>query len=75
MLAASGIGIDTDGSTVRATARIGRDEKGYVWAVDVVAELPGADEDARRQAFELAQDICPIVRATRGNIEVDISAG
>lgn len=73
-LVASGQGVDTEDSQVRATARIGRDEQGYVWAVDVEVSLPGAPEDARARIVDQAAHICPIVRCTAGTLEVSITA-
>ena len=69
-LVASGQGIDTSSSEVHATTRIGRDEQGYVWGVDVEVVLPGQPEDVRQRVVDQAAHICPISRSTRGNIEV-----
>lgn len=73
-LVASGQGVDTSASEVHATTRIGRDDQGYVWGVDVDIVLPGADEEARQRIVDQAARICPIARSTAGNIEVSLSA-
>ena len=72
-LIASGQGVDTSSSQVHATTRIGRDEKGYVWGVDVEVVLPGQPEDVRQRVVDQAAHICPISRSTRGNIEVTLT--
>ena len=72
-LIASGQGVDTTTSEVHATTRIGRDDKGYVWSVDVEVVLPGASDDVRQRIVDQAASICPISRSTDGNIEVSLT--
>ena len=72
-LIASGQGVDASGSEVHATTRIGRDDRGYVWGVDLDVVLPGQPEELRQRIVDQAAGICPISRSTAGNIEVNIS--
>ena len=72
-LIASGQGVDASASEVHATTRIGRDDRGYVWGVDLDVVLSGQPEEVRQRIVDQAAAICPIFRSTAGNIEVSIS--
>ncbi|WP_018156853.1 organic hydroperoxide resistance protein [Demetria terragena] len=74
-LVASKEGLDTSESTVTATVKFGETEAGFGLAVDLVANIPGVDEAKAKELVEKAHQVCPYSKATRGNIEVNVSAG
>jgi organic hydroperoxide reductase OsmC/OhrA len=43
-------------------------------AVAIDVHIPGVDEAAARKLIEGAHEVCPYSNATRGNIEVTLSA-
>jgi lipoyl-dependent peroxiredoxin len=61
--------------TVQATVGIGKNEAGnFSLAVDIVATIPGVDQALADALVQEAHAICPYSNATRGNIEVTVSA-
>jgi osmotically inducible protein OsmC len=76
VLVASTQGVETSGSEVTATVRLGKDEQGgYGLAVDLTATLPGVDADTTERLLQRAHRTCPYSLATQGNIEVSLRAG
>jgi lipoyl-dependent peroxiredoxin len=68
-------GIDTSDSTVTAEVSFGPSEDGgFGLAVDIKAEIPGVDTAKAQELVELAHEFCPYSKATRGNINVTVSA-
>lgn len=65
--------IDTSGSTVTAAVSLGKIEGGFGLAVELKVEIPGVDADKAHELVELAHEVCPYSRATRGNIEVTLT--
>ena len=59
-------GLDLCGSTVTA---------GVGLAVALVADLPGVEHDVAEELVAAAHEGCPYSKATRGNIDVTVSAG
>lgn len=59
---------------VRVTAGIGENDGGFQLAVDILAVFQGVEQDAADKLVAEAHQICPYSKATRGNIEVNISA-
>jgi lipoyl-dependent peroxiredoxin len=60
---------------VQATVGIGRNESGgYSLAVDIVATITGVDQALADAIVQEAHAICPYSNATRGNIEVTVTA-
>jgi osmotically inducible protein OsmC len=43
-------------------------------ALEVTGRVPGADEDAFRQAAEAAKEGCPVSQALKGNVELELNA-
>ncbi|MCF3965068.1 organic hydroperoxide resistance protein [Streptomyces fuscigenes] len=67
--------LDIKGSTVTAKVSIGKlPSGGYGLAVELVASVPTLDEAATKELLEQAHQVCPYSNATRGNIEVTLSA-
>jgi len=43
-------------------------------ALDVVGDVPGADDTAFREAAEQAKENCPVSKALHGNVEMTVTA-
>jgi lipoyl-dependent peroxiredoxin len=68
-------GIDTSDSTITAEVAFGPDaDGGFGLAVDIKAEIPGVDAEKAQELVELAHEFCPYSKATRGNINVTVTA-
>jgi len=65
-------------STVTAEVGIGRngggESGGLDLAVKLIAHLPGLDQDRAGELAAQAHQVCPYSRATRGNIQVEVTA-
>jgi lipoyl-dependent peroxiredoxin len=67
--------VDTSGSTVEADVTIGTiPGGGYGLAVALRVSIPGTDAETTRALAEAAHQVCPYSNATRGNIDVTVSA-
>ena len=68
-------GVDTSDSRVEADVTIGTiPGGGYGLAVALRVSIPGADAETTRALAEAAHQVCPYSNATRGNIDVTVSA-
>lgn len=66
--------IDLTGPTVVARAHLEEDnEGGYQLEVDLRATLPGVSASDAEHLLHLAHQTCPYSKATRGNINVNLS--
>jgi Ohr subfamily peroxiredoxin len=64
-----------DASGVTAQIGIGKTpEGGFGLAGEIVAYLPGLEQDVADDLVEQAHEVCPYSNATRGNIDVDVLA-
>ncbi|KAA9154060.1 organic hydroperoxide resistance protein [Amycolatopsis acidicola] len=63
-----------DGATVTAEVGIGKDGPGFGLAVKLEATLPGLEAGQANELVAQAHQVCPYSRATRGNIEVEVTA-
>ncbi len=60
---------------VEVTVGIGRNETGgYQLAADIVVTLAGTDLETAADIVKEAHTVCPYSNATRGNIEVSVTA-
>jgi lipoyl-dependent peroxiredoxin len=66
--------VDIDSSSVDAKVGIGPDAESFGLKVWLTATVPGADQDTADRLVARAHELCPYSKATRGNIEVNISA-
>ncbi|WP_327142093.1 Ohr family peroxiredoxin [Nocardia sp. NBC_01327] len=64
--------VDLAGSAVHAQVGIGPEDIGYGLAVTLTVRLPGIDPALATGLMDLAHQVCPYSRATRGNISVDL---
>jgi organic hydroperoxide reductase OsmC/OhrA len=63
------------GSALQITVGIGQDDTGgYILNADIVAIITGVDQAAADALAAEAHQVCPYSKATRGNIEVTVSA-
>ncbi|PVZ12888.1 organic hydroperoxide resistance protein [Actinomycetospora cinnamomea] len=73
-LAAGQADLDIDSSTVEARVGIGPDAESFGLKVWLTATVPGADQQQADRLVARAHELCPYSKATRGNIEVNLSA-
>ncbi|KQT11982.1 osmotically inducible protein OsmC [Methylobacterium sp. Leaf399] len=66
----------SDNAKVESTVGIGQrdDGAGFGLVVTLKATLPGVDPEVAADLVKRADVVCPYSHATRGNIQVDISA-
>ncbi len=50
------------------------EQRTYGLAVELHASVPGMDDDAAVELMRLAHHVCPYSNATRGNVEVTLTA-
>jgi lipoyl-dependent peroxiredoxin len=64
-----------DATSVSVEVGFGKDsEGGFGLTGKIVGYLPGLEESAAQDLVEQAHQVCPYSKATRGNIDVDVSA-
>ncbi|HVV10862.1 organic hydroperoxide resistance protein [Amycolatopsis sp.] len=66
--------VQLNGTTVTAEVSIGKDGPGFGLAVKLEATLPGIEQGKANELVNQAHQLCPYSRATRGNIEVEVTA-
>ena len=68
-------GDDVSDSTVKVEVAQGRDpDGGYGLAARITVEIPGMEWEKAQQLADAAHALCPYSRATRGNIDVEVTA-
>ena len=63
---------DATGVTVRCG--IGKDATGYGLTTEIIGYLPGVEHSEAERLMNLADQVCPYSKATRGNVESTILA-
>lgn len=69
--------LDLDLSAVNVTVEVGfgkDSDGGFGLTGTIVGYLPGLEQSAADDLVHQAHQVCPYSKATRGNIEVDVSA-
>ncbi|HVW40677.1 MAG TPA: organic hydroperoxide resistance protein [Amycolatopsis sp.] len=61
-------------TSVTAEVGIGKDGEGFGLGVKLVAHLPGLEQGQASELVAQAHQLCPYSRATKGNIEVEVTA-
>lgn len=61
-------------STVEADVTLGKSEGGLDLAVALTVTIPGVDQAKAEELVNTAHQVCPYSRATRGNVEVTLTA-
>lgn len=65
----------TSPTTVKITVTLGKTDQGnYQLAARIKGTVPGVDHATAQKLIEQAHTLCPYSRATRGNIDVELSA-
>lgn len=59
--------------SVAAEVDLGTGEGGYFLQARLVVSLPGLDPEVARALIDAAHQTCPYSKATRGNIDVELS--
>ncbi|MBV9089090.1 MAG: organic hydroperoxide resistance protein [Mycobacteriaceae bacterium] len=64
-----------DASGITARIGFGKDsDGGYGLTADLVGYLPGLEQNVANDLMDQAHQVCPYSKATRGNIDVTLSA-
>jgi lipoyl-dependent peroxiredoxin len=63
-----------DDSKVDAAVGIGPDAESFGLQVWLTATIPGTDQETADKLVARAHELCPYSKATRGNIDVSVSA-
>ena len=64
-----------DASNITVQIGFGKDsEGGFGLTVKIVGHLPGLEQSAADDLVEQAHQVCPYSKATRGNVDVELSA-
>lgn len=66
--------VTLDDSTVTAEVSAFKQDVGFALGVALTASLPGLDQAQADRLVEQAHQVCPYSNATRGNVEVTLSA-
>jgi osmotically inducible protein OsmC len=66
--------VPLNGSTVTAEVSVLKQDVGFGLGVALNVSLPGLEQAQADQLVEQAHQVCPYSNATRGNIEVALSA-
>lgn len=67
-------GIDVSGATTRVAVSLGTTETGVGISAEVTSTIPGVDAETAQRLAERAHETCPYSKATRGNIDVTVTA-
>ncbi|NGZ76016.1 organic hydroperoxide resistance protein [Saccharibacillus alkalitolerans] len=67
--------IDIPDTEVTCNVMIGKDDSddGFKLAAKLEVRIPGLEPDKAKELAEKAHDFCPYSKATRGNIDVELS--
>ena len=72
-VAARGEGITLTGSEVTVTVGLLKENGAFSLTVTITADLPGVPPEQGEQLLTLAHQRCPYSKATRGNIDVQLT--
>jgi lipoyl-dependent peroxiredoxin len=73
-LAAKKKGVQIGDTSLDAAVSVTPDDTTLTLSVALTAHLPGLDQTEADEVIELAHQLCPYSKATRGNIEVQLKA-
>ena len=63
-----------DGTTVSATVSLAPDDTSFSIGAAITANLPGLDQAGADELVAAANEVCPYSKATRGNVDVTLTA-
>jgi Ohr subfamily peroxiredoxin len=72
---ARGEGITLTGSEVTVTVGLLKDDGAFSLTVVITADLPGVSPEQGEKLLQQAHQCCPYSKATRGNIDVQLTLG
>ncbi|UNL82873.1 organic hydroperoxide resistance protein [Priestia koreensis] len=66
---------EVEGTEVTAEVSIGKDESdnGFKIAVELIVKVKGVPKDQAQELVEAAHQVCPYSKATRGNVQVNLT--
>jgi lipoyl-dependent peroxiredoxin len=67
-------GVSVEGSKIDSSVSLGSAEDGLTLVVNLAVTIPGVEQAEAERLVETAHQVCPYSRATRGNIEVNLTA-
>lgn len=70
---ARGAGITLTGSVVTVTVGLLKDDGAFSLAVTITADLPGIEQEQAEHLLQQAHQRCPYSKATRNNIDVQLT--
>ncbi|CAM3846244.1 organic hydroperoxide resistance protein [Nocardiopsis rhodophaea] len=66
--------VSVDGSTIESAVSLGSGDDGFGLGVDLTVTIPGLAQAEVQKLVDAAHQVCPYSKATRGNIEVNLTA-
>ncbi len=66
--------VDAADSTVSAAVSLGKGDDGFGLSVELTVTIPGQDQPSAQKLVDAAHQMCPYSKATRGNIDVTVTA-
>ena len=66
--------IKTDGTNVTGHVTLNQDDEGFFISVELEVEIKGVDQATADRLVEAAHQVCPYSKATRGNVDVKLTA-
>ena len=73
-LAGKELEVDTTDAVVNAEVGIGKEGESFGLSVELIVEIPGAEQQQVQQVADRTHELCPYSKAIRGNIPVKITA-
>ena len=67
-------GVDASQATVNVHVSFNKDGKGFALSAELDVHIPGLSHDEVQQLADKAHKTCPYSKATRGNIDVRVTA-
>ncbi|MCT4783307.1 MULTISPECIES: organic hydroperoxide resistance protein [Exiguobacterium] len=67
--------VKTEGSSVTGHVTLNQDDEGgFFISVELEVEIKGVDQETAERLVEAAHQVCPYSKATRGNVDVKLTA-
>lgn len=67
--------VKTEGSSVTGHVTLNQDDEGgFFISVELEVEIKGVDQETADRLVEAAHQVCPYSKATRGNVDVKLTA-
>lgn len=66
-------GVAVGAFTISADVTIGKDETGFGIAAKLIGSFPELSKEQAQKVMEAAHQVCPYSKATRGNINVELT--